>query len=92
MWSRIRAEEYDLRHVGKWETYDGFLGWMFAQGWQMESMIMRKDAKKPKTPANCYITTKGTRKTRSWAWEQEFSRRWAKTVNPFRKAAGLDPL
>lgn len=93
MWNRVREGEYDLRHMGQWEMYEGFMAWMFGQGWRVESMVMRRNPKAPKTPDNCYITTKGTSsRLENAEWQQQFIQRWAKAVNPFRKAAGLEPL
>lgn len=83
-WIRIRK----LPHDPAWDKLENFEAWALASGFEVGDKLMRRDSEKPYGPDNC----EWVRENLYGPWTADFIERWNKTVNVFRKAAGLSLL
>lgn len=78
-------------HSPEWNDFGAFSAWCEENGFAPDRTLFREDLSKPLGPDNCYFGKK--RKNASLGvWENDFPKRWARTVNVFRRAAGLPLL
>lgn len=77
-------------HVPEWDDPEAFLSWALASGYEPGASLMRDRRRDPYGPDNCYWVKKTTPQASGQDQETvELIQRWNKTVNVFRKAAGL---
>lgn len=88
-WLNMKKREY----VPEWEEYAPFQQWCEESGYQSGMVLVRKKKELPYGPDNCFWGSRTSTKNKDTdSWQDDFCRRWARGVNPLRKAAGLPLL
>lgn len=72
-------------HVPEWDDRATFIDWCILRGFEPGMYLIRKDKTQPFGPRNCELSFHKTEEVTEteWMWL------WNKTVNRFRRAAGL---
>lgn len=74
------------------ENFSNFYAWAMENEYFSGATLRRCDTGQPYSPDNCYFSKPVDQPTFYGVEREDFIRRWNRSVNPFRKAAGLEPF
>lgn len=86
-WQKIKGKAHDPA----WDRYPVFHKWCQDSGYMTGMMLVRKCKSQPYGPENC-TWAKDSRIPEDDSERAETIRKWNKTVNRFRRAAGMIPF
>ena len=86
-WCKLRTKD----HYPAWDSYPVFHKWCQDSGYMTGMMLVRKCKSQPYGPENC-TWAKDSRIPEDDSERAETIRKWNRTVNRLRRAAGMIPF